>query len=952
MTVIFLTSGTSWIVPADWNSTNNTVEVVGGGGGAALAISNVQYGAGGGGGAYSKISNLALTPGGNVTYQVGAGGGLGASGVNGGAGSDSWFNGATFGASSVGAKGGGGGQFGGTPSYTSLGGPGGAAASGIGTVTFSGGSGAPVGTPSSNDAAGGAAAGPNGNGGNGGLGAVNSTTQGGGGGGGADGGGNGNGYSGSSGGAGGSGANGGGNGGSGGNANGASSPTNGGNGTEWTATTGGTAGSGGGGGSGEGGTVAGGNGGLYGGGGGSPYGGTGGAGAQGIVVITYTPIVPRNQASGAYGRIGYGRGGYARGMVVQSGSSGVTVTGDATASVETAATATVDAISRDEALAAQRRYSSGAYPTVNGTSSLASGMVGAYFPGYGVPVLDATNNGPALVTHGVGATAGTLVNLTGFGPAMQFDGINNGLWGIGSNTPLSVAQYTMAMVVDVNGPCHQYGAGFGLAQSTDTTGNNRQHIGLFTTTDSTGFGHFVANGAQASNTASTQALPTGLTVLLLTVDLAGGTTKLYGNGTLLNSALTGASAIAWDTVSLGCRPTSLRSSPFTLNGTTTMTGTGNEDIVVGAPVADTDYLVPAGTIVTAYDLSSTYTLSQAATGSASGDTVVFGPPLTKLANMTLGCGVMWNRILTSGEIASFSANPMSAFLPGAGEGDPLFEIISGLGGDTKALAEWPAGLRRDNSEPLENTGAVRLISDELLPLEAPERLLRDASPLIEYQAAQRRDVAVVADALTIQNSNAPAWREALTKALREAGVPVENTGAIIVTIDQVFTIELVAVRRADLGTTVAWQATVAIDRYAPAEFLGASIGNITADAGLILEWLAQAKADRGLPAESGANVRGDTTLGAEALARAWLDILGQIESLSIGTIGLSSDSSLPIELTTHIPADNGFRGEWTISVSLTIDAQLLAEIGNETPGPRPAIHQVSGIRIRLLRGEI
>lgn len=32
-TVIFLTSGSSWTVPADWNSACNTIEVIGGGAG-------------------------------------------------------------------------------------------------------------------------------------------------------------------------------------------------------------------------------------------------------------------------------------------------------------------------------------------------------------------------------------------------------------------------------------------------------------------------------------------------------------------------------------------------------------------------------------------------------------------------------------------------------------------------------------------------------------------------------------------------------------------------------------------------------------------------------------------------------------------------------------------------------------------------------------------------------
>ena len=30
-TRVFITSGTSWTVPSDWNSANNTIEVIGGG---------------------------------------------------------------------------------------------------------------------------------------------------------------------------------------------------------------------------------------------------------------------------------------------------------------------------------------------------------------------------------------------------------------------------------------------------------------------------------------------------------------------------------------------------------------------------------------------------------------------------------------------------------------------------------------------------------------------------------------------------------------------------------------------------------------------------------------------------------------------------------------------------------------------------------------------------------
>ena len=124
-TQIFLTSGTSWTVPSDWNSSNNTIEAIGSGG-------SDPAGSGTGGGGYSKISNYSLTPGASVSYQVGNSQG----GTNSG---DTWF----VNTSTLLAKNGG---------YT-----GGSAASGVGDVKYSGGS--PAGS-----LGGGGAAGPNGNG--------------------------------------------------------------------------------------------------------------------------------------------------------------------------------------------------------------------------------------------------------------------------------------------------------------------------------------------------------------------------------------------------------------------------------------------------------------------------------------------------------------------------------------------------------------------------------------------------------------------------------------------------------------------------------------------------------------------------------------------------------------------------------------------------------------------
>jgi hypothetical protein len=323
--MIFLTSGTSWTVPADWNNSDNSIEVIGGGAGAYPLHTYAQNGgtssAGGGGGAYAKRSNVTLTPGASITYQVGAGG---VGGTTPTAGGDTVFNSANTSctgvtAPAVCAKGGA------IETGLTTGGAGGAAASSVGDTTYSGGKG---GSHSGDwqGGGGGGAAGPNGAGaagGNGNQGNSGNGAAGGGGAGGGTAGGNGSSSAGGAGGnnsggagggagattigsAGAAGTDGGGGGGGRGVASGVGSGGPGGaggaggNGTEWDATHG--AGGGGGGGAatreyasankaGKGG-----NGGLYGGGGG----GGGGNydddpetnwsdGGQGIIVIQYTP---------------------------------------------------------------------------------------------------------------------------------------------------------------------------------------------------------------------------------------------------------------------------------------------------------------------------------------------------------------------------------------------------------------------------------------------------------------------------------------------------------------------------------------------------------------------------------------------------------------------------------------------------------------------------------------
>lgn len=244
-TTVFLTSGTSWTVPSDWNSSNNTIECIGAGangttGNAGTGVFPQNGGAGGsggGGGAYAKKNNVSLTPGGSASYTIGAANSGTATNFN---------SGSCIGAAASGSTGG-------------------TAGSSAGDTTFSGGNGASGGP---------FAAGGSGGGGGGGGGAAGKNGAGGSGGGGSN----------PTAGTGGTGDNG---------TTAAEA-----NGTEYDATHGSGGGGGGGTGSGGGSGGAGVAGGLYGAGGGGGGGGrgagnpggSGASGTQGIIVITYTPV--------------------------------------------------------------------------------------------------------------------------------------------------------------------------------------------------------------------------------------------------------------------------------------------------------------------------------------------------------------------------------------------------------------------------------------------------------------------------------------------------------------------------------------------------------------------------------------------------------------------------------------------------------------------------------------
>lgn len=254
-TIYYLTTGTVFHVPSDFNSNENSIYAIGGGGGGGVNTGTST--AGGGGAAFAFAKNVFLSPGAQSKYVVGQGG-FATTNQTGFAGTDTYFNGSTFLTSSVGAKAGG--SLSGGNSISSAGGLAASCIGGVGggipnpgtPFAYNGGAG---GGGTLTSGAGGGAGGPNGAG----LGGGNSGTT-------------------STGGA--------GDNGSGGAGGGAGSPGSGGN--EF----GNSFGAGGGGGAGTGSTV-GGNAGLYGGGGGT--GGStsanGGVGGNGIIVVIYQQLL-------------------------------------------------------------------------------------------------------------------------------------------------------------------------------------------------------------------------------------------------------------------------------------------------------------------------------------------------------------------------------------------------------------------------------------------------------------------------------------------------------------------------------------------------------------------------------------------------------------------------------------------------------------------------------------
>ena len=154
----------SWSVPGDWNSLNNTIHLIGGGGGGDASVyPGSTLGVGGGGGGYTKITNFSTTPGTAISYIVGNGG------TNGGGHTSANGNNTTFSSNTYVAGGGVSGYYG------STGGIGSTYSGGSGSIIYGGGGGGAAG-PNGAGQSGSANTGGSGDAGFGGSGGINTGT--------------------------------------------------------------------------------------------------------------------------------------------------------------------------------------------------------------------------------------------------------------------------------------------------------------------------------------------------------------------------------------------------------------------------------------------------------------------------------------------------------------------------------------------------------------------------------------------------------------------------------------------------------------------------------------------------------------------------------------------------------------------------------------------------------
>jgi hypothetical protein len=311
--------------------------------------------------------------------------------------------------------------------------------------------------------------------------------------------------------------------------------------------------------------------------------------------------------------------------------------------------------------------------------------------------------------------------------------------------------------------------------------------------------------------------------------------------------------------------------------------------------------------------------------------------------------------------------------------------------------EWGGALVADRAAPLEiGSNAAALAADAATPVEivgsAAAALSRDAMAPLAFGAGARGDAAPALEWLSLRPAGyAQIEFTASPGVSADARVPLEwsGTATSAVTGDTWLALEFGApvlvgyaqlewlyrqaidagVRfdnlggaGADTSAPAASAAATRADQAVAAEALSGAVRDFgaalealgmavfIADALAPLAFERRQAADAHVPGETLRLALADAGVPLDTLARALTEIAAQLENLSIGSLAVAGDSRGNLEFSVPLVSAAGIPLQALLTAAIVADGTAPLEIGAATPAPAPAVVQVSGIRIRLLRG--
>jgi hypothetical protein len=255
-----------------------------------------------------------------------------------------------------------------------------------------------------------------------------------------------------------------------------------------------------------------------------------------------------------------------------------------------------------------------------------------------------------------------------------------------------------------------------------------------------------------------------------------------------------------------------------------------------------------------------------------------------------------------------------------GDRGVVTEILGTARGDANAPTESAGRQVADTKAPAEWSGAVAVQSDRMIPLEGMARQTRDILGAAEDVAGARGDSAAPAESAATARSDRPVALEMLSIQTRDGGLPLEWTGAIIVTADAFAALETAGLLVRDHGAQAESGSKQIADRVLAVESLAGaardlggvaseSLARLLGNSAALAEWAGSlvVAIDALLPIEGAAG------LGAD------LRVLAEILSTSQAITG---DAHSPIEILGAILREASLPDESLAAAR----AELLAEL--------------------------